>query len=186
MGAEILPHHAADLVGVGDDAVEVAVLGQPLQCGLGPALGDSGNAIDAVADERQVVHDEPWRHAEFGLHPGRVEEFVAHGVVPAYGGTHQLGQVLVAGGDQRLHADCGRPGGEGADDVVGLDAVDHQQGPAGGPYCRVNGLDLTDQVFRHGRTVGLVFGEPVIAEGLALGVEDHGLVVRLVVAFQPA
>jgi hypothetical protein len=32
--------------------------------------------------------------------------------------------------------------------------------------------------------MGLVLGIPVVAKGLALGIEDDGLVLRLVVGFQ--
>ena len=65
-------------------------------------------------------------------------------------------------------------------------AIDHQYRPA----CRldrcVDRLDLPDQVFRHRRPVRFVRGEPVVAKSFALGIENDGLVVCLVVAFEPA
>ena len=54
--------------------------------------------------------------------------------------------ALHAGHDKQRHA-------HGADDVV-------------------NRRDLVAQVVRHGRAVGLVVGVQIVAEGLALGVED--------------
>ena len=78
---------------------------------------------------------------------------------------------------------------QGADDVVGLNAVDGQDGPAGGLDAGVYGGDLQGQVVWHRRAMGLVVRIPVVAEGLALGVEDASLVsyiLHLEVAVQPA
>ena len=50
-------------------------------------------------------------------------------------------------------------------------------------------FDLADQIRRHRRSSGLIVGIPVVAECLALGVENACLVnnvLRLVVAIQPA
>ena len=96
----------------------------------------------------------------------------------------QLGQVLVAGGNQRVDADDCSLRRQRTDHVVGLDAVDAQHRPAGGGDGGVDRFDLGAQVVGHSRAMRLVFGIPVVAEGLALGVEDDGLVVCLVVAFQ--
>ena len=85
----------------------------------------------------------------------------------------RAGEILVAGGDHHLPAGLDGLAGEGADHVVGLDAFLHQQRPAFGPGL-VQRLDLGPQVVGHRRAVGLVIGEPVVAEGLALGVEDAG------------
>jgi hypothetical protein len=60
-----------------------------------------------------------------------------------------------------------------------------QQRPALGLHRLVQRRDLRAQVVGHRRAVRLVFGIPVVAEGLALGVEDAGAKFRLVVAFQP-
>ena len=184
MIAQVLADHAADFVGMRDDCIERAVLVQPFECRLRAALGDAGHAVDGVADQGQVIDDLARRHAELGFDAGFVEQFVAHRVVPAHQRIDQLGEVLVARGNQRFQAVYRSARGQRADYVVGLDAVDHQQRPAGGLDGGVQRFDLADHLGRHRRAVRLVLGEPVITEGLALGIEDNGLVVGLVVAFQ--
>ena len=184
--AQVLADDAADFAGVGDDAVERAVLLKPFDGGLGAAFLDPGDAVNGVADQGQIIDDPARWHAELGRDASLVEQFVAHRVVPAHLRPDQLGEVLVAGGNQGIQAVNRSSRGQRADHVVGLDAVDHQQRPAGSLDRGVNGFDLADQILRHWRPVRLVFRVPVVAEGLALGVEDDGLVVCLVVAFQPA
>lgn len=39
-------------------------------------LGDAGDVIDGIADQRQVNDDTLRRYAELGQHPGLVERFV--------------------------------------------------------------------------------------------------------------
>ena len=46
-------------------------------------------------------------------------------------------------------------------------------------------LDLQRQIIGHRRTIGLVVGIPVIAEGFALGVEHHGTIIGGLFFFQP-
>ena len=186
MIAQLLAGDAADFAGVGNDSVERAILLQPLDGGLRAALRNPRHAIDRVADQRQIIDDAVRRDAELVNHPGFVEQLVAHRVDPADSRRDELGQVLVARRNQRIDAVDRGVGGQRADHVVGLDAVDHQQRPAGGLDGGMDGRDLADQILGHGRAVGLVFGVPVVTEGLAPGVEDDGLVVRLVVALQPA
>jgi hypothetical protein len=118
---------------------------------------------------------------------GFVECLVAHRVVPADVRADQLGQVLVAGGDQGVDAglrrrpavasvpitssastpstiSSGQPAALIAAWSGSICGPDRPASAGGGPCIRV----------------------PVVAEGLALGVEDDGLVVRLVVALQTA
>jgi hypothetical protein len=67
----------------------------------------------------------------------------------------ELGEVLVAGGDHHLPAGLDGLAGEGADHVVGLDALLHQQRPAFGLHRLVERLDLGPQVVGHRRAVDL-------------------------------
>lgn len=184
--AQVLAHHPFDLVRVDDDFVQAAVLLQPFDRRLGAALGHSGNVVHRVPHQGQVIDDAVGGHAELGQYPGFVEDFLAHGIDQPHRGIDQLGQVLVAGGDHRFQPGLGGPAGESADHVVGFHPVHHQQGPAGGLHGLMDGRDLQGQVLGHGRPVGLVFRVPVVPEGLALGIEDHRLVVRLEVTFQAA
>ena len=186
VAAQVVADHAADFTGMGDDAVERAVLFEPFDGRLRAALLHARHAVNAVADQRQVIDHLRRRHAELRRDPGLVEQFVAHRVEPAHVRADQLSQVLVAGGNQRFHAVDRSTRGQRGDHVVGLDPVDHQQRPAGGPDRGMQRFDLADHFRRHRWPVRLVFRVPVVAEGLALGIEDDRLVVRLVVAFQPA
>ena len=86
----------------------------------------------------------------------------------------QLRHVLVAGGDDRRPLQDGGLARQGADDIVRLHAGHEQQRHAHGADDVVNRRDLLAQVVRHGRAVGLVVGVQVVAEGLALGVENDG------------
>jgi hypothetical protein len=182
--AQVLAHLAAHLVGAGHQLVQVAVFGEPFDGGLGAALFHAGHVVHGVADEGEVVDDEIRRHAELGGDAGLVQHFLAHGVHPAHAGLHELGQILVAGGNHHLPAGLHGLAGEGADDVVGLHALFHQQGPALGLHGLVQGFDLGAQVVGHGRALGLVVGKPVVPEGLALGIEDAGPILCLVVGFE--
>jgi hypothetical protein len=60
-----------------------------------------------------------------------------------------------------------------ANDIVGLDALDHQHWQSHGADNGVNGLYLAPQLVRHGGAMGFVVRIDVIAECLALGIEHH-------------
>ncbi len=184
MLAQILADHAADFIGAGHDLIQRAELRQPFDGCFGAALGDARHAVDGIANQGQIIDHPGRRHAKFLLDAGFVEHFVAHGIEPAHARPDQLGQILVAGGNQGLDAGGLGLASERADHVVGLDAVDHQERPAGGPDRGVQRFDLANQLIGHRRAVRLVGGKPLVAKGLALGIEDDGLVVGLVVAFQ--
>ena len=79
---------------------------------------------------------------------------------------------------------CGGHAGQRADRVVGLDARHLEHRPAEQPHHLVDRLDLLRQVVGHRRARGLVLGVPVVAEGLALGVEDAGRVLGRVLLAQ--
>ena len=98
-------------------------------------------------------------------------------------------QILIAGRNHHVDALSRRLPRQRADHIVGLDAVDHQDRPAASGDAGVDWLDLKTQIVRHRRPIGLVLRIPVVAEGLAFGIEDAGLVgnvLRLVVTIQPA
>ena len=182
---QVLPDLALDLVRMRDDVLERPVLGEPLRSGLGPDLGDSGHVVHRIADEREVVDDGLRRHPELGRDAGRVEhrivQVVDHGDVLA----HELSHVLVPGAHQ--HIELPRPGllGEGADDVVRLHSPHHQHREPERAHDGVDGLDLGAQLHGHGRTVGLVLRVEVVAERLALRVEDHRRELGLHLRLQP-
>ncbi len=172
--AQVLAHGATDTAGVFHHAVERAVQREPLDRCFGTALGHARHVVDGVADEGQVIDDAVRRHAELGQHAGVIQALVAHRVDQHDLVIDELGQILVAGGDDRLHAARGGLHGQRADHVVGLDALDHQDRPAHEAHHFMDRLDLLAQVFRHRRTRSLVLGIQVVAEGLAFGIEHAG------------
>jgi hypothetical protein len=70
--------------------------------------------------------------------------------------------------------------------LIGFDALDHQQRPAHGADCIVQGFDLADQIIGHRRPVRLVFRIGVVAESLAFCVKNAGAIIGRVILVQPA
>ena len=165
---------AGDLVEVGVQAIQSA--GDAVEQALRGLFADArhaGNVVDLVAHQRQVVDDQLGADAELGLHAFHVVDAAGHGVDQAHVRADQLGHVLVTGGDHHVAAGAGATPRQGADHVVGLDAVHAQQRQAEGPHAGVQRLDLHAQVVGHRWAVRLVMLEQLITEGRPLGIEDH-------------
>ena len=152
---------------------------QPLGRGLGAHLLHPRHVVHGVSHEREVIHDPRGRHAKALLHRLRIRHLhrapvAAHGVDEHHLIADQLSEVFVSSGNHGSHAL--RPGlrGQGANHVIGLQAIDHHQGPAQCPNGIKNGGHLQSQVIGHGRSVGLVLGIDGVPKGGALGVEDTG------------
>ena len=180
-GAQVVADRALDLAGMSHQVVEAVILAQPFDGGLGADLVHAGYTVDLVTGERQIIDDAAGRHAELGEHAGRIEHFIAHGVDQRDAFIDQLCQILVAGGNQAIHASGAGLACQGADDIVGLHARYHDERPAGRTDAGMQWFDLRHQVVGHRGAVGLVVGIPVFAEGLALGVEHHRAVLWLTV-----
>jgi hypothetical protein len=190
--AQVLADLALDRRRGGDHPVQRAVLGQPLGRGLGSALVHADDVVHGIAHQRQHVHDQVRRHAELlGHRRIRVHAAAGHGVdqgdaAAAVGGhPHQLGEVLVAGGDGHVDPGLGRPDGQGADHVVGLHPLHAQDVDAQRMHDPAHRLDLRAQLLRHRRAVGLVLGIQLVAEGPAGRVHHEGHVVRLLLEGGP-
>ena len=169
---QVLADDALDLRRRRDHAFERAVLGDPLRRRLRADLLDAGNVVDRIADEGEVVDDPLGRNAELGGDALDVEPLVAHRVDERDVGVDELRQVLVAGRDDDLEAALGGHARDRADRVVGLDAGDGEDRPAEQLDRLDDRLDLLREVVGHRRPRRLVLGIPVVAEGLALVVED--------------
>ncbi|MCY1511959.1 hypothetical protein D9M68_464030 [compost metagenome] len=182
--AQVFAGGALHFGGAFDQRIERAVFEQPFRGGLRADLGHAGHVVDRVADERLVVDHEAGRHAELGRHAGDVALLAVHRVDDGDVLVDQLAQVLVAAGHDHFDALRGRHLGERADHVVGLDIGHREHRPAQQLDHFVDGVDLAAQVVGHRRAVGLVLGVPVVAEGLAGGVEDAGRVVGAHLAAQ--
>ena len=144
------PTHARCL---GDHAIERAILLDPLHRGLGADLGHAWHIVDCIAHQGQPIDDALGRHAESRSHALAIEPLgrrivPGHGVDQGHMVIDQLRHVLIAGGHHR--ADALAPGalGQGANDVVGLDARHHDERPAHGPHHLVDGGNLQHQVGR--------------------------------------
>ena len=126
--AQVLAGLALDLVDVGDDALEVAVLGQPLGGGLGPDPRDPRQVVAGLADERGEVAVALRRHEvplldRGGIHPPHLGD-PPDGVEQGDLVGDELEGVAVAGADDHLVPVGDRLPGQGGDDVVGLVALD--------------------------------------------------------------
>ncbi|KAG1317119.1 hypothetical protein G6F62_013078 [Rhizopus arrhizus] len=153
--------------------VQVLVLGQPLGGGLRPALLHARHVVDGVTHQRQQVDDLVGTHAELVHHCRvRIHAAAGHGVDQLDARTHQLGEVLVAGGDGHLQVLRQALQGQRADHIVGFHAGDAQDADAQRLDDAAHRLDLAAQLVGHRRPVGLVLVVQVIAEGLA-GRIDH-------------
>ena len=175
--AQILPDLACDLLRIGDHPVEIPEVRDPLGCGLGAALGHTGDVVDAVAHQGQIVDDALGRHAELILYTCRIQHRIRHGVYQRDMLADELRHVLVPGRDQRRDTLRRGAGRERADDVVGLHVRDHQQRQTHRADHLLQRQDLLAQLIGHGRPIGLVLGIDVVAKGLAGRVEDHADVV---------
>ena len=185
-GAQVLADDTADLVGVGDDRVEAAVLREPLGGCLRADLRHAGHVVDGVAGQREEVEHLVGAHAELGDDSGFVERLVAHRVDERDAGTHQLREVLVRRRHDAVDALRRRLRRQRPDHVVGLDSVDHQQRPAVRGDELLQRRQLSDEVVGHRRPVRLVLRIPVVAEGPAWRVDDDGEVIRLAVLHHSA
>ncbi len=98
----------------------------------------------------------------------------------------QLRHILVTGGDQHLHTLLFGLFGQCADHIVRLDPVDNQQRQPHRPHNGVNRLDLAAQLIGHRRPMGFVLRVDLITESLALGIENHRHMGRIVIVEQTA
>ncbi|MCY1172784.1 hypothetical protein D9M73_129280 [compost metagenome] len=131
------------------------------------------NVVGRIAHERQIIDDLLRSDAEFLLHALHVHAATGHGVDQGNVPIDQLRHVLVAGGDHHRAAARRALPGQGADHVVGFHALHAQERQAEGTHAGVQRFHLHPQLIRHRRAIGLVLGEHLVAEGAALGVEDH-------------
>ncbi|SIK19085.1 Uncharacterised protein [Mycobacteroides abscessus subsp. abscessus] len=186
MVAQLLADLPADLVGVLEDAGEVAVGGQPLRRGLVPDPGDAGEVVGLLPHqgcEAAVVGggdpvlllDRLRRHPHEVAHP-------ALGVEDRHGVGGELERVLVPG--HHLDARAGLPpeAGHRRERIVGLIALLRHHPDAHGGDDVLDEVDLRVELRRRLRPPGLVLRVLLKAEGLASEVEGDGDVARRLVA----
>ncbi|MCY1286581.1 hypothetical protein D9M70_355570 [compost metagenome] len=165
---------AGHLVQVGIEDIQAAAhAGEQAEGGLLADAGHAGNVVHLVSHQRQVVDDEFRTDTEFLLHAIHVQRATGHGVDQRNVPVDQLRHVLVAGGDHHRTPARRTLPGQGADHVVGLHALHAEQRQPECAHAGMQGFHLHAQFIRHRGAIGLVLGEHFIAEGAALGVEDH-------------
>ena len=168
----------------GVDAVEIAVL--PQECGgrLRTYALDTGDVVGAVAREGLEIHHllrghPQTRHHLLAPHHGgatvfriRTATHVEHGDIALV--VHQLEEIAIAGKDANPPTLTGRPVGQGAEHVVGLEPGGHAKG-----QVKTLGQDplqvgqVGEEHLRRLLAVGLVVGVLLVAEGGLGGVEGH-------------
>jgi hypothetical protein len=159
-------------------AFERAILKEPLARRLRTDFVDAGYVVDGIADQREVVDETIRLHAELLFDAGFVERLVRHRVDECHVRAHELRHVLVAGRDDDARAETLRFFRERTDHVVRFHAFHDQQRPAHGADRFVQRVRLEGQLVGHAFAVRLVLGIHVVAEGLSLGVEHHGAIIR--------
>ena len=174
VGAQVLAHLALDLVGVGDDLVERAVLADEGARLLGADAGHAGDVVGRVALEAVEVWHELGRDAvvevvdALGGHDVDVGDALAGG-----DDVHALGDELVhvAVASDKQHVVAGRlaAAGQGAQDVVALPALELGHGDVHVAQQLLDHGELLVQDRVHGRALRLVLGQHLHAHaGLAL------------------
>ena len=181
---QAFPDLALDLVAVREQRIERRVLVEPLRSGLGADLGHARDVVGGIADESEVVDDLLGVDIELCLDTGPIEPRVRHRVDERDAPVDELRHVLVAGGDHDVESGCGGVLRQRADDVVGLDPFDAQQGQAERRDRLDQRLDLCTQVILHRRTVGLVLDIEIVAKRASRRVEHDGDQGRILILEQ--
>ena len=177
-----------DLIGAGEQRIEVAVFADQRARRLDADAGDAGDVVGGVADQGLDVDDLLGRHAEIiddalaveaalgpvaGLAAGAGFE-----IVELDGVGDELHQVLVGGDDEHVGAGGARLLGVGGDDVVGLVARLLHRLEAEGAHRLAHEGELRLEVVGHLAAGALVVGVDLLAEGLLRLVEDDCQVGR--------
>ncbi len=136
--------------------------------------GHTGDVVDLVAHQREEIDDQLRTDAKLGAHALDVVDAAGHGVDQGDVRADQLRHVLVAGGNHHVAPQRRALACQSANHVIRLDPLDAEQRQAQRAHAGMQRLDLAAQIIRHRRAVGFVFGEQLVAEGRALGIEDHG------------
>ncbi len=139
----------------------------------------AGDIVDGIAHQGHDVGDLRGRDAHDFFDLGGVEYDI--GLGGALAGTQdantaadQLHHVFVAGDDVDVDVAAAGLLGERADDVVGFVAGNLDDGQAHGFAEAAHKGNLNEKIVGHGRPLGFVLGEKLVAEGGAGGIENDG------------
>ncbi len=156
---------------------ERAVFGDQSARGLGADAEDAGNVVDRIAHQREDVADQFGRDPELGLDLLDIDPLALHGVEhvdsAAIAFADQLHQILVGGDDRDIPALRLRDAGIGGNQIVGLEPLLLDAGQTEGAGGIADQRELRAQILGRLGPVGLVGGVDVVAERLAILIEDH-------------
>src|SRR5262245_28129903 len=169
---------AADLINVGDEVIERAVLLKEPGRRLDANTRNAHDVVHAVADKRLQIDDLFGRHAPVikqflaaeGLLLAKVEQLDAV--------VDQLAAVLVTGADPDIEIARGAGPGHRGEDVVGLVVIVTKNRDRQGGEDLVNQWNLQTQIVGHRVAVGLVVGADRVAERLVGAVKGADEVFR--------
>ncbi len=178
-----------EVVEMFEDPVEAAVGGDELGRRLLPHSRDAGKVVGRVAAERGVLRVQRGRHARALLDAGLVVVGVVGDAAPVVEDPHErvlyeLVRVPVTGDDEHLVAGVAGAGGQRGDDVVGLVAGELDDGDLERLDHLADQPHLLFEDVGGGVAVGLVVGDPLVAERRLGAVEGDRDGVGLVVAHQ--
>ena len=164
MGAEVLAHLALDLIRMGNDLVEVAVLHDEGGGLLGTNARHAWDVVGGVTLEAVEVRHEVGRDAvvevidALGSHDLDLRDALLCGD-DLHVLRSQLVHVTVTGKQQHLVARCLAASCEGAQDVVALPALELANRHVERAQQVLDHGELLVESFVHGRALGFVLGE---------------------------
>ena len=165
-----------------DPTIEVVQRAEGLDQGQGRLFADArhaGDVVGAVPGQGHGVNDLGRLDAEFFFDGSGIDMDLFQGVPDGDPIGDQLGEILVAGDDDHREPGRGRLPGQGADEVIGLEARHFQHGDAKGRDDLLDIGDLHGHVLGHGRPVGFIFLIYLMPKGRSPGVKQHHGVSRL-------
>ena len=107
--------------------VEGAKLIQPFACRFRAYLGYARNVVDTVTHQCQKIDHAFRRDTEFVHDTGGVVGDAFHTVHKQHFVSHQLSQVLVSAGNERLDPYLGCRHSQRSDDVISFNSLDTDQ-----------------------------------------------------------
>jgi hypothetical protein len=180
MGGELAPLLlAGNLVQVGEDVLDGAEVADESLSRLRADARNTRDIVARVSGESHKVHEPGRGDAVALLNILRAKHRIFHRVPEAYPGSQKLEEVLVPGDDNHLPFLRYGPGGQGPDDIVGLEPRRLQDRDAVGADKAFDIRELSCQRFRHLLSRRLIRGTQVVAEGGPRGIEGDGEVLRL-------
>ena len=162
-----------DLVGMLQKIVEIAIFVDQQGRSFDADPRRAGDVVDTVAGQGLHVDHLVRPDTELFLDLFRADPPVLHRIDHFNAAADQLHKILVGRDDRHPSAGIARLCRKRGDDVVGLEALDLDTGQIEGPRRIADQVELRHQILRRRRSLRLVLGIDVVAEGLALVIENH-------------